>query len=72
MKKILIVLLLASCTNKEYKYEIKGSVKTADGNHPAIWYTDTLTFDNDTAYYQNSDGTIVKIYPPYIIKDLEY
>jgi hypothetical protein len=37
--------------------------------HDAIWYTDTISFDGDTAYYFNSDGSEVRIYPPYVLKD---
>jgi hypothetical protein len=70
MKKLLVFLLLFSCTNKEYKYRIEGTVETKEGPHPAIWYTDTISFDGDTAYYFNSDSSEVRIYPPYIIKHL--
>ena len=69
MKKLLLVLLLASCTNKEYKYKIEGTVETKDGARPAIWYTDTISFDGDTAYYFNSDGSQVRISPPYTLID---
>ena len=72
MKKlisILIVLLVFSCGKNEYRYEIKGTVMTDKGHHPAIWYTDTISFDGDTAYYFNSDGSEVRIYPPYILID---
>jgi len=37
--------------------------------HDAIWYTDTISFDEDTAYYFNSDGSEVRIYPPFILLD---
>jgi len=74
MKKLLLIsLLLFSCTKKEYKYEIKGKVyvPTAGVNpmHDAIWYTDTISFDGDTLYYFNSDGSEVRIKPPYILID---
>jgi hypothetical protein len=39
--------------------------------HDAVWYTDTLGFDGDTAYYFNSDGSEVRIYPPYTIDSLK-
>ena len=39
--------------------------------HAAIQYTDTLGFDGDTAYYFNSDGSEVRIYPPYTIDTLK-
>jgi hypothetical protein len=70
MKKLLLVLLLASCTNKQYKYRIEGVVETKGGGHPAVWYTDTISFDGDTAYYFNSDSSEVRISPPYVIKHL--
>ena len=76
MKKLIsfiAVLLLFSCNRKEYKYEIRGKVyvPTSGVNpmHDAIWYTDTISFDGDTAYYFNSDGTEVRINPPYILID---
>ena len=72
---ILTVLLLVSCA-KEYKYEIRGKVyvPTLGLNpiHDAIWYTDTISFDGDTVYYFNSDGSEVRIEPPYILKQNHY
>ena len=74
MKKLLLIsLLLFSCTKKEYRYEIKGKVyvPTSGTNpmHDAVWYTDTINFDGDTLYYFNSDGSEVRINPPYILID---
>ena len=76
MKKlisIVAVLILFSCNRKEYKYEIHGKVyvPTTGLNpmHDAIWYTDTSSFDGDTLYYFNSDGSEVRINPPYILID---
>lgn len=75
MKKLMFIMLLGltSCTEKEYRYEISSKVyvPTAGPNpmHDAIWYTDTISFDGDTAYYFNSDGSEVRIYPPYVLKD---
>jgi hypothetical protein len=72
MKKlisVLIVLLVVSCERNDYRYKIKGSVITNKGPHPAIWYTDTISFDGDTVYYFNSDGSEVRINPPYVLKD---
>jgi hypothetical protein len=78
MKKILslsILSLLVSCNTKDYKYEIRGKVYIPSNGptqmHDAIWYTDTISFDADTAYYFNSDGSEVRIYPPFIIKHLD-
>lgn len=33
----------------------------------AVWYTDTISFKSDTAYYVNSDNSVVKIISPYKI-----
>jgi hypothetical protein len=68
-----LVTMLISCRNKDYRYEIRGKVyvPTSGTNpmHDAIWYTDTIDFDGDIIYYFNSDGSEVRIYPPYILKD---
>jgi len=72
MKKLALILLLASCTNKENLYKIEGTTKTKEGPHPAIWYTDTISFDGDTVYYFNSDSSKVRINPPYVIKKGTY
>jgi len=77
MKKLILITLvgmvLFSCEWKEYKYEIHGKVYVPTSGlnpmHDAIWYTDTISFDGDTLYYFNSDGSEVRIYPPYILKD---
>ena len=68
MKKLLALLFLTSCTQTEYKYKIEGTVEAKEGPHPAIWYTDTISFDGDTVYYFNSDSSEVRISPPYVIK----
>jgi hypothetical protein len=75
MKKLMFIMLmgLTSCNMKEYRYEIRGKVYVPTSGlnpmHDAIWYTDTISFDGDTAYYFNSDGSEVRIYPPYVLKD---
>ena len=69
IKILTLFLLLLSCDGKKYKYEIKGNVMTKKGPHPAIWYTDTISFDGDTAYYFNSDRSEVRILPPYTLID---
>ena len=67
-------LTLVSCTSKKYKYKIKGQVRVTKLDttilHDAIWYTDTISFDEDTAYYFNSDGSEVRIYPPFILLEI--
>jgi hypothetical protein len=72
-KLILLLLIVSSCIKKEYRYEIRGKVyvPTSGVNpmHDAIWYTDTISFDGDTLYYFNSDGSEVRIRPPYILID---
>jgi hypothetical protein len=73
IKILLLTLFLFSCGGEKYKYEIKGKVyvPTSGTNpmHDAIWYTDTINFDGDTIYYFNSDGSEVRINPPYILID---
>jgi len=75
MKKLMFIMLLGltSCDIKEYRYEIRGKVYVPTSGlnpmHDAIWYTDTISFDGDTAYYFNSDGSEIRIYPPYVLKD---
>ena len=73
MKKLLLGLLLVSCTTKKYKYEIRGKVYIPSNGptsmHDAIWFTDTILFDGDTLYYFNSDSSEVRIYPPFILKE---
>ena len=73
IKILLLTFLLFSCGGKKYKYEIKGKVyvPTSGTNpmHDAIWYTDTINFDGDTIYYFNSDGSEVRIHPPFILID---
>ena len=64
---ILILMLMTGCQTKDYKYGVQGTVS----GQPAIWYTDTLRFRGDTAYYANSDGYIVTISPPYKIDTLK-
>lgn len=73
MKWILGILLLCffGCNNGNYRYQISGWVDTEDGLKLAIWNTDTINFDGDTVYYVNSDKSVVKIYPPFIIKELK-
>lgn len=75
MKKLMFILFigLTSCTMKEYKYEIHGKVNVSTSGtnqmRDAIWLTDTISFDGDTAYYFNSDGSQVRISPPYTLID---
>jgi hypothetical protein len=68
MGKIIIFLLVfASCSTIEYKYRITGKI----GSHEAVWYTDTIAYLKDTAYYMNTDCSIVKIYPPFKIERIK-
>lgn len=74
MKKnilLIIVLFFWGCNNSNYKYQISGWVDTKEGLKCAIWHTDTINFDGDTVYYVNSDKSVVRIYPPFIIKELK-
>ena len=65
-----LLFLITSCIPDNYKYRIVGKVKTKDGLKNAVWHSDTLAFDYDTVYYKNSDGSVVRISPPYEIEIL--
>jgi hypothetical protein len=76
MKKatIILSLILFSCSTKstkkplsEYPYRIKGFVTVDEKQCDAVWYTDTFYFRHDTVCYENSDGSRVRICPPYTI-----
>ena len=73
IKILILTLLLFSCSEKKYKYEIKGKVyiPTSGVNplHDATWYADSIHFDGDTIYYFNSNGNEVRIKPPYTLID---
>ena len=62
MKYLLVSLslLALSCTQKEFKYKIYNP-KYLDYNNSAIFFTDTIQFKSDTAFYINSDSSIVII-----------
>jgi hypothetical protein len=62
MKYLLVTLslLTMSCSQKEFKYKIHNP-KYLDYNKPAIFLTDTIQFKSDTAFYINSDSSIVII-----------
>ena len=70
-KTLFLILILTACGKKEYRYEIHGKVYVSTSGinpmHDAIWFTDTISFDGDTIYYFNSDGSEVRIKPPYIL-----
>ena len=70
---LLSILLFSSCGKKEYRYEIRGKVYVPTSGlnpmHDATWFTDSIDFDGDTIYYFNSDGSEVKIRPPFILID---
>ena len=71
MKLLLTFIVLAciciSC-NSDYPYTIRGTVTIDTTQYPAVWYTNSISFKEDTAFYINSDSSVVKIYPPYVIK----
>jgi hypothetical protein len=71
---ILILMMITSCGGHEYKYRVSGKVILPESpvikSNNAVWYTDTLQFDGDTAYYYNSNGNRVNIYPPFDIDTL--
>jgi hypothetical protein len=71
MKKLLLIsLVLVSCTEKEYKYRVVGSVVKNNKKYNAVWFTNDLKFDNESVYYYNSNKTKVIIYPPFTIDTL--
>jgi hypothetical protein len=71
MKKLLLIsLVLVSCTAKEYKYRVVGSVVKNNKKYNAVWFTNDLKFDNESVYYYNSNKTKVIIYPPFTIDTL--
>lgn len=61
-----ISLFLVGCV-KQYKYKVIGNVMVNDTLRQAIWYTDTISFKSDTAYYVNSNGSVVNVIYPYRI-----
>ena len=65
-----LTLLLFSCTVKEYKYRVVGSVVKKNKKYNAVWFTNTINFNVDTLYYFNSNGSRVDIYPPFKIDTL--
>ena len=67
---LVIALLLFSCNVKEYKYRVVGSVVKNNKKYNAVWFTNDLKFDNEYAYYYNSNKTKVIIYPPFTIDTL--
>jgi hypothetical protein len=71
MKKLLLIsLVLVSCTAKEYKYRVVGSVVKNNKKYNAVWFTNDLKFDIESVYYYNSNKTKVIIYPPFTIDTL--
>lgn len=70
MKKLFIFgLLITSCTTKKYRYEIHKEILVNNKEEHAIWYTDTIQMLGDTIFYENSNGTSVKICSPYFLID---
>jgi len=64
---ILVISFFIIGCGKRYKYKIVGKVMVNDKLRDAIWYTDTISVKNDTAYYFNSDNSKVTISGKYII-----
>lgn len=75
MGKIILyisAILLLGCSGLEYKYHIVGKVILKDSCfRDAEWYSDTISFDGDTAFFKNSDGSEVRIYPPYTVYEIK-
>lgn len=88
MRKITLLLLfpyVISCSHKDYKYEIKGKVRTKiqTGDYftgkknktvvaDAIAYTDTIYgITQDSVWFLNSDSSLVSIHCPFTVKELK-
>lgn len=71
IKITILLCLLISCNTSDYRYKVTGQVQTKTGQHSAIWYTNKLLYKGDTAYYVNSDSSMVTINPPYEVEQLE-
>lgn len=69
IKICVVTLFLLGCV-KQHKYKIVGSVLLNDTLKDAVWYTDTIRFKGDTAYYINSNKSIVNIVSPYVIYEI--
>lgn len=72
MKKLFIFLILfsvISCKTNNYKYKVKGKIYIpTSGVNPmddAVWYTNNYNIVNDTLIYRNSDGSEVRVNPPF-------
>ena len=65
---LFLMFIITYCKQIDYKYEISGWVNTKAGLKYAIWNTDSISFDSDTLFYKNIDGSVVRIHPPYNIK----
>lgn len=57
---LLLMLTLICCQSKQFKYKIHNP-NYLEYDNSAIFYTDTVQWSNDTAYYTNSNGSIVII-----------
>ena len=73
MKKLALffILVLTSCSEKKYKYEVNKEIFYGDSLYGAIWYLDSFELDGDTLFYFNSDSSKVVIHPPYVIKEIK-
>jgi hypothetical protein len=67
------LILLASCKQKDYRYQITGTVDTKSGKHAAVWYTDTFNVDSSNLVItiMNSNGSSYQIHPPYTINSTD-
>lgn len=60
IKFFFLLTLLSACTSKDFKYKIHNP-SYLEYKKPAIFLTDTIEWKSDTAFYTNSDKTIVII-----------
>ena len=71
IKAIALLCILVSCSTPDYRYKVTGQVQVKADTSPATWYTHKLSYKGDTAYYTNSDSSVVNILPPYKVEQLE-
>jgi len=67
MRILIISLIFLFSCKPDYNYRVKGKVKTDKGLENAIVFTNELHYDGDTIYYFNSDSSMMRIYPPFVI-----
>lgn len=79
---LIIAILLVKCDRKEYSYTVSKKGKQRLDFSPwepspldrvgidtvdLIYYVDTFYMEADTLVYANSDGTLVRVEPPFTV-----